>query len=223
MATGGQYRRLAEGSDYGACRQAIPGKKKRSCSPGGVQAGRARGVGHLRPMARLVEHDVRDQLAPAHRVGAARDRKRERLACVRLVEALDVLAKVGASPDSRTRRAPAQSPAATAVDSGGVDPSSRARWRRSTRNMCSTMLHSVGKRPPGWNARSSRVGSAATHAAPLAAFVVAVIEKLQQGQTDAHGTTSSTESTRIGPRFSARMPGSIFCRSPTTTTANLPA
>src|SRR5262245_48491901 len=56
--------------------------------------------------------------------------------------------------------------------------------------------------------------------APLASLVMDVVHQPIEIHWNAHcPIASSTETTRTGARFSARMPGSIVLRSPTTTTA----
>src|SRR5262245_45323298 len=55
---------------------------------------------------------------------------------------------------------------------------------------------------------------------PFRPLVIAVRDQILEIDCSAHcPTASSTDITRTGPRFSARMPGSITLRSPTTTTA----
>src|SRR5688572_4769272 len=54
---------------------------------------------------------------------------------------------------------------------------------------------------------------------PLRAVGVGVGEQLVEPHGCGHGSASSTVITRTGPSLSARMPGSIVFRSPTTTTA----
>ena len=55
---------------------------------------------------------------------------------------------------------------------------------------------------------------------PFRSLVIGVRHQILEIDVRTHWpTASSTDMTRTGPRFSARMPGSITLRSPTTTTA----
>ncbi len=188
---------------------------------GRLMPGDSNRVGDLREVTDLVQQDVRGQLPAQHRHRrATAQRERDRL--------IDTLARRASSRsgegcrecDRRIRTAPSSRRAGAPSCSGTGAPSSRDEM--SFLDPEHVIEQAPDGREPGAalkrNRQTRRVGGEPR--LPFRPLVIGVRDQVLEFDIRAHGpTASSTDITRTGPRFSARMPGSMTLRSPTTTTA----